>query len=30
MTLDYPAQLREKRGILREALTRTGRFDALP
>lgn len=30
MTLDYPAQLREKAGILRDALTRTGRFEVLP
>jgi len=30
MTLDYPAQLREKAGILRDALTRVGRFEALP
>jgi len=30
MTLDYPAQVRAKVGILRDALTRTGRFEALP
>ncbi len=30
MTLDYRAQLREKAGILRDALTRTGRFEVLP
>jgi len=30
MTLDYPAQLTEKVRILRDALTRTGRFEALP
>jgi 23S rRNA (uracil1939-C5)-methyltransferase len=30
MMLNYPAQLREKVGILRDALTRTGRFEALP
>ena len=30
MTLDYPAQLTEKVGILRDALTRIGRFEALP
>jgi len=30
MTLDYPAQLTAKAGILRDALTRTGRFEALP
>lgn len=30
MTLRYPAQLSAKVGILRDALTRTGRFDALP
>jgi 23S rRNA (uracil1939-C5)-methyltransferase len=30
MTLSYPAQVRAKAGILRDALTRTGRFEALP
>jgi 23S rRNA (uracil1939-C5)-methyltransferase len=30
MTLDYGAQLRQKVEILRDALTRTGRFAALP
>ena len=30
MTLAYPAQLQAKLGILREALTRTGRFETLP
>lgn len=30
MTLDYPAQLREKVAILRDALVRTGRFEVLP
>ena len=30
MTLSYPAQLSAKVGILRDALTRTGRFEALP
>lgn len=30
MTLDYPAQLTAKVGILRDALTRTGRFEVLP
>jgi len=30
MTLSYPAQLNAKVGILRDALTRTGRFEALP
>jgi 23S rRNA (uracil1939-C5)-methyltransferase len=30
MVLDYPAQLREKVEILRDALSRTGRFEALP
>ncbi len=30
MTLAYPAQIEAKRGILREALTRTGRFHELP
>jgi 23S rRNA (uracil1939-C5)-methyltransferase len=30
MTLDYPAQLSAKVGILRDALTRTGRFESLP
>jgi 23S rRNA (uracil1939-C5)-methyltransferase len=30
MTLDYPAQLREKVGMLRDALTRVGRFETLP
>ncbi|HKO49093.1 MAG TPA: class I SAM-dependent RNA methyltransferase [Polyangiaceae bacterium] len=30
MTLDYPAQLSQKLGILRDALTRTGRFQELP
>ena len=30
MTLSYPAQLESKLGILRDALTRTGRFETLP
>jgi len=30
MTLSYPAQVQAKIGILRDALTRTGRFDSLP
>jgi len=30
MTLSYPAQLNAKVGILRDALTRTGRFEELP
>ena len=30
MTLDYPAQVSAKVGILRDALTRIGRFEALP
>lgn len=30
MTLDYPAQLTAKLGILHDALTRTGRFETLP
>jgi len=30
MTLDYPAQLAAKTEILRDALTRTGRFEVLP
>lgn len=30
MMLSYPAQLRAKAGILRDALTRTGRFQDLP
>lgn len=30
MTLSYPAQLRAKAGLLRDALTRTGRFETLP
>jgi len=30
MTLNYPAQLRAKAGILRDALTRVGRFQELP
>lgn len=30
MTLDYPAQLNAKVGMLRDALTRTGRFEQLP
>ena len=30
MILDYPAQLAQKLGILRDALTRIGRFEALP
>jgi 23S rRNA (uracil1939-C5)-methyltransferase len=30
MTLDYPAQVREKAAILRDALTRTGHFAELP
>ena len=30
MTLDYPAQLTAKLGILRDALMRTGRFEVLP
>jgi len=30
MTLEYDAQLREKKTILRDALTRTGRFRSLP
>ncbi|MEI9941802.1 MAG: methyltransferase domain-containing protein [Pseudomonadota bacterium] len=30
MTLDYPAQLNAKAGILRDALRRTGGFEALP
>jgi len=30
MTLDYAAQVRAKVGILRDALTRTGRFEELP
>jgi 23S rRNA (uracil1939-C5)-methyltransferase len=30
MTLHYPAQLREKAGMLRDALTRIGRFETLP
>jgi 23S rRNA (uracil1939-C5)-methyltransferase len=30
MTLDYAAQVSAKAGILRDALTRTGRFEALP
>lgn len=30
MALSYPAQLKAKQGILRDALTRTGRFESLP
>ena len=30
MTLDYPAQLRAKASMLRDALTRTGHFEDLP
>ncbi|MEO8903976.1 MAG: class I SAM-dependent RNA methyltransferase [Polyangiaceae bacterium] len=30
MTLSYPAQVRAKAGILRDALTRTGHFEDLP